>query len=196
MNTAQPIKDLKDLEHFKHYYVDVEPNMRNYVLLTLGLNTALRISDLLSLRWKDVYDFSRGQICSHISLVEGKTHKKTSIYVNKNIYQALLSYKDYLECESGILPEQYLFCGQYGNGNPISRSQAWRIIKKDAEYNHISGVISPHSLRKTFGYHAWKHGVSPAMLMEVFNHSSFYITKRYLGIGQDDRDKVFRDVCI
>lgn len=196
MNTAQPIKDLTDLEHFKHYYIDIEPNMRNYVLLTLGLNTALRISDLLSLRWSDVYDFSGGQICSHITLVESKTQKKTSIYINRNIHQALESYKGFLECRQGISPEQYLFGGQCGNEKPISRSQAWRIIKKDAEYYHIAGVISPHSLRKTFGYHAWKHGISPAMLMEVFNHSSFYITKRYLGIGQDDRDEVFRDVCI
>ncbi len=52
MNTAQPIKDMTDLEHFKHYYTDIEPNVRNYVLLTLGLNTALRISDLLSLKWE------------------------------------------------------------------------------------------------------------------------------------------------
>lgn len=196
MNTAQPIKDLADLENFKHYYLDIEPNVRNHVLLTLGLNTALRISDLLSLQWEDVYDFSRGQICSHISLVESKTRKKSSIYINKNIYQALLSYKGFLEGGQGISPKQYLFCGKCGSGKPISRSQAWRIIKKDAEYYHLAGVISPHSLRKTFGYHAWKHGVSPAMLMEVFNHSSFYITKRYLGIGQDDRDEVFRNICI
>ncbi len=196
MNTAQPIKDMTDLEHFKHYYTDIEPNVRNYVLLTLGLNTALRISDLLSLKWEDVYDFSREQVCSHISLVESKTQKKSSIYVNRNIQQALESYKCFLEQGQGISPTQYLFCGEYGNGKPLSRSQAWRIIKKDAEYCHISGVISPHSLRKTFGYHAWKHGVSPVLLMEVFNHSSFCITKRYLGIGQDDKDEVFRDICI
>ena len=171
MNTAQPIKDMTDLEHFKHYYTDIEPNVRNYVLLTLGLNTALRISDLLSLKWEDVYDFSREQVCSHISLVESKTQKKSSIYVNRNIQQALESYKCFLEQGQGISPTQYLFCGEYG-------------------------VISPHSLRKTFGYHAWKHGVSPVLLMEVFNHSSFCITKRYLGIGQDDKDEVFRDICI
>ena len=196
MNTAQPIKDLVDLEHFKHYYTDIEPNVRNQVLLALGLNTALRISDLLALQWKDVYDFSTDKIRNHICLVEQKTKKKSSIFVNKNIHQALGFYKRYLEGGQGIAPEKYLFCGQNNDGSPLSRSQAWRIIKKAAEYCGIAGVISPHSMRKTFGYQAWKHGVSPAMLMDVFNHSSFYVTKRYLGIGQDDRDEVFRNICI
>ncbi len=196
MNTAQPIKNWEDLEHFKRYYVDIEPNVRNHVLLAIGLNTALRISDLLALQWKDVYDFSTDQIRNHICLVEQKTKKKSSIFVNKNIRKALGCYKQYLENGQGIAPERHLFCGQNQDGGPLSRSQAWRIVKKAAKYYGIEGVISPHSMRKTFGYQAWKHGVPPAMLMEVFNHSSFWDTKRYLGIGQDDRDEVFRTICI
>ena len=194
MNSAQPIKDLEELEQFKRYYVAVKPNVRNHVLLTLGLNSALRISDLLALQWRDVFDFSRKKVRSHIMLVEKKTKKKSSIYINDNIRKALNMYYDFLKNGSDIMPEQPLFNGQ--EMTPITRVQAWRIIRKAAEYCNISGVISPHSLRKTFGYHAWKQGVSPALLMDVFNHSSFKITKRYLGIGQDDRDEVFRNICI
>ena len=54
--------------------------------------------------------------------------------------------------------------------------------------------ISCHSLRKTFGYHAWKQSVPPAMLMDIYNHSSYQITKRYLGIDQDDKDQVFEKI--
>ena len=66
--------------------------------------------------------------------------------------------------------------------------------RKAAEAVGIEDVIRCHSLRKTFGYHAWKMGTPPALLMEIYNHSSFQITKHYLGIEQDDKDAVFRNI--
>ena len=194
MNTAQPIKDLAELEHFKGYYRDVRPNLRNYTLLTLGLNTALRVSDLLSLQWRQVYDFVQNSFRSHIVLVEQKTGKSSQIYINSSIRQTLILYKEALERSGHIQPEQYLISNS--KNLPLSRSQAWRIIRAAAQNCNISGVISPHSLRKTFGYHACRRGVRPAMLMEVFNHSSFEVTRRYLGIEQEDRDEVCRNICI
>ena len=72
--------------------------------------------------------------------------------------------------------------------------QAFRIIKKVAAYHNIPGVICCHSLRKTFGYHAWRQGVQPAMLVSIYNHSSYEVTKRYLGIEQEDRDRIFQQI--
>lgn len=194
MNTAQPIKDLGQLERFKGYYREVKPNMRNYTLLVIGLNTALRVSDLLTLQWWQVYDFTSHAFRSHLCLVEQKTGKRSQIYLNASILQALALYREELERDGDVQAEQYLFPSR--KKVPITRSQAWRVIKDAAESCNISGVISPHSLRKTFGYHACKRGVRPALLMDVFNHSSFEVTKRYLGIEQDDRDEVFRNICI
>ena len=77
---------------------------------------------------------------------------------------------------------------------PLSRSQAFRIIKEAALYAGLNEHVSCHSLRKTFGYHAWKRGVQPALLMELYNHSSYRVTKQYLGIEQEDKDRVYLDV--
>lgn len=194
MNTAQPIRDLKELEKFKLYYQEVRPNLRNFLLLTLGLNTALRVSDLLELKWSQVYDFEKGVFRTHIDLVEQKTGKNTKIYMNDSILSALALHREAIAHKNPIFPEQYLFYSQ--KGSRLSRVQAWRIIRRAAESSNISGVISPHSLRKTFGYYACKQGVRPALLMEVFNHSSFEVTKRYLGIDQEDKDEVFKNICI
>lgn len=194
MNKAQPIRKQEDLEHFKNYYGKEGKGARNQLLLTIGLNTALRISDILSLQWKDVYDFSGQKFLQHITLVEHKTKKYTCIYVNQSVKEALVFYRDHLEESTRIEKGMYLFAGQ--NGEPISRVQAYRIIRRAAEGCNLSGVVSPHSLRKTFGYHAWKQGVEPALLMDIYNHSSFAITQRYLGIEQDDRDDVFRNICL
>lgn len=59
MGTTQPIRNRKELQKFSTYYQTVKPHPRNYALIILGLNTALRISDLLQLQWSDVYDFTR-----------------------------------------------------------------------------------------------------------------------------------------
>lgn len=194
MNSAQPIKKTKDLEKFKNYYKEIKPNNRNELLIILGLNTALRISDILSLKWHLVYDFNKKEYKDHIIITEQKTGKMTQIYINSNVLKALKDYKVYLEQKNQIIaPGTYLF--NHSNKNmPITRSQAFRIVKEAADYYNISGVISCHSLRKTFGYHAWKQGVSPVLLVTIFNHSSFTITKRYLGIEQDDKDKIFKKI--
>lgn len=92
--------------------------------------------------------------------------------------------------------DSIVFGGTKSNSEPISRHQAYRIIKKAAENVGLTEHISCHSLRKTFGYHAWKQGTQPALLMSIYNHSSYEITKRYLGISQDERDQVFMKVVL
>lgn len=87
MNTAQPIRNLEDLKNFKNYYKEIHPNARNQLLVILGLNTALRISDLLTLRWEDVYNFSQNRWQEHIEIIEQKTGKTSCIYINHNIHK-------------------------------------------------------------------------------------------------------------
>lgn len=197
MNTAQPIRKEEDLYHFKEYYRTECPNQRNYLLLVTGLNTALRISDILSLRWKDVYDFKLKRYREHLCVTEQKTDKKSMIYINRNIKKALKEYKDYLTIQKKACSEEtFLFESSARKGYSISRVQAFRIVKKAATACQLEGVVSCHSLRKTFGYYAWQQGIKPALLMNIYNHSSFQITNRYLGIEQDDRDSIFRNIDI
>lgn len=196
MNTTQPIRDLTDLENVKKYYTDIRPNERNQLLIVLGLNTALRISDVLSLCWHNVYDFEHGKYREHICIVEQKTQKKACVYINQNILHCLHIYQKKLQSAGKeVHPDDFLF--SHSNKNvPITRVQAFRIIKNAAEYYQIPGNISCHSLRKTLGYQAWNQGVSPVLLVSIYNHSSYKITKRYLGIEQEDRDKIFRKIRI
>ena len=182
MKTTQPVRDIVELKKIKKYYREVKPNKRNFLLIICGLNTALRISDILKLRWKDVYNENLLSFKSHIDVKEQKTGKKTTVFINNNLKEALAL------CD---VMEQFIFLGQKSTDKPISRIQAFRIISEAAKKCLLSHKVSCHSLRKTFGYHAWKKGVSPALLTSIYNHSSYKITTRYLGIEQDDRDEVF-----
>lgn len=145
---------------------------------------------MLQLRWGNVYDFNKKQYVKHIVIREKKTGKETRIALNNNVKKAFTMY---MESIDNISNNDFIFTGKT-NGSHLSRSQAFRIITHAAEALNMENGISCHSLRKTFGYHAWKFGTPPAMLMDIYNHSSYEITKRYLGIKQDDRDSVFLNV--
>lgn len=194
MSTTKPIKNRDALEKMKHYYLDIGA-YRNHTLIVLGVNTALRISDILHFKWEDVYDFAKQDFRNHISLIEQKTHKESIIALNASAAYALKQQLEALTLENAFpTPKTYIFTSRKHTNKPISRSQAYRIIKEAAIAAGMDEHISCHSLRKTFGYFAWKEGVSPIMLMNIYNHSSFQITKRYLCIEQDERDEVFMNI--
>lgn len=195
MNTAQPIRNKEDLAHLKDYYKVIRPNSRNYLFIIIGLNTALRVSDIIQLKWQNVYDSSMDNCREHINLSEQKTGKASIILLNNSVKSAIREYRRHLQDMGTFVSDQNYIFGSYEQGEAhITRIQAFRIIKRAAKACGIEGVISCHSLRKTFGYHAWKQGVPPVLLMNIYNHSSFRVTMRYLGIEQDDRDRIFQTI--
>jgi integrase len=188
MATTEPIRDKKQLKELAGYWLK-RGNLRNYTMIVLGVCTALRTGDLLRLTWNDVYDEAGGAFRSHVTLTERKTGKQKIVALNR---QALKVLRSYLPHRRG----RYIFANNRKDAKAISRVQAWRIVREAAEAIKIAGCIACHSLRKTFGYFAWKAGVLPVMLMDIYTHSSFEITRRYLGITQDDRDKVYLNMAL
>ena len=184
MAATQPIRNKHHVRELANYYL-MKGQPRNYVLILLGVHTALRISDLLRLRWEDVYDFDNNRIRLNISIIERKTKKTKTIALHKSAVNAL-----------ALLASSHAGNGRFIIENPktkkaISRIQAYRLIRAAAEVLQFQSRVSCHSLRKTFGYHAWKGGVSPAVIMEIYNHSSLAVTRCYLGVTQDDKNAVY-----
>lgn len=194
MSTTQPIRDARRLQKFKEYYALARPDIRNYTLCILGLNTALRITDLLRLKWQDIYSFEEKHFFTHLIIQEQKTGKCNTILLNSTVTELLTLYRERLPLPPG--PNTWLFASKKEKEQPLSRYQAYRIVKAAALYAGLERHVSCHSLRKTFGYHAWQQGAAPALLMNIYNHSSYQITKRYLGIEQDDKDKIFMNISI
>lgn len=192
MSTSEPIRNTKDIQRMKQYLLKQE-RWRDYALITMGLNTALRISDLLKLQWGNVYNFKTSTFYFHICVQEQKTHKKNVVSINPCVCDSLNLLMDHLPTVS---ESDYLFQSRLNQPRPIHRSRAYAIIREIAEALDMEGTISCHSLRKSFGYHAWKRGYSPAVIMEIYNHSSLQVTKRYLSINQDDKDQIYRDMAL
>lgn len=185
MRTTDPVKDRNDAERLLGFYLTKDNyNLRNYLLIAVGLFTALRISDILLLKWSDVAT-EDGMVYDHIVVREKKTGKVNIIAVNMELRAA---FRLYIE-EVGDI-EGYIFKGR-GGLKPLHRTQAYRIVKKAANELGLKGVISCHSLRKTVGYQLYLDGASTTLLMSIYNHSSFAITKRYLRISQTEKDEAF-----
>ena len=187
---TQPIKDKKELKSLINFYNTKKPNLRNHCLIVLGLNTALRISDILTLKWNMLYDFGRKKFKNRITINEKKTGKTNIIPINKNLLICLQK----LFCKIKPQANDYLFTKRTNRSQPINRTQAYRIVKKAANECNLTGNISCHSLRKTFGFFAWKQGTQPALLMAIYNHSSYNITKRYLGITQLEKAAIYMNI--
>ena len=193
MSTTQPFKKISEIEQLKQHFRN-KGEIRNYALITLGINTALRISDLLQIQWKNVWNFDTKCFREHMVVTEQKTKKIANIYLNYQCQQALCELKELSNEEK--YPSEYIFKSRRGQNKPIGRNRAYVIITAACHELGYEGNLSCHSLRKTFGYHAWKQGASPAIIMSIYNHSSMDITKRYLSIEQDDKDDVYKNIVL
>ena len=71
MEFVQPIRDVKQIDTIKKLLK--QQSLRDYCLFVLGINSGLRISDLLKLRISDISD--KGKIKDRIRLREKKTNK-------------------------------------------------------------------------------------------------------------------------
>lgn len=184
MARTQPIRDKEDVRALAVFFLE-KGELRNYALFMLGVHTALRISDILRLRWDDVYDFRTGEIIIEFPVVESKTKKPKTLALHDDAVKALKM----LAAEKAA-PGRFVI-ENAKTGKAISRVQAYRIIRAASDKLKFRKPVSCHSLRKTFGYHAWKDGVDHLLIMTIYNHSSVEITKLYICITDDAINKVY-----
>lgn len=160
---------------------------RDALLIACGCYLGLRISDILNLTWEDILNTDR------ITLREKKTGKNRSLKINP----ALQSLTSEIRDELGVGDESsYVFSSwMQEDGRPISRQRAAQILKEISGRYHVKTArrFSTHSLRKTFGRRVWEQECGRGrgeqalyLLGDVFGHSSIAITKRYLGIRQEE----------
>lgn len=167
---VQPIRSLQLLEDMK-WSLKKWCGERDYILFLLGINTGLRVGDLLQLKKADI----KGK--KKLTVREGKTQKKRVIHLD-NIYEELNAYIESLE------NIEWLFPSRKGN-QPISRIQIYRQLNKAAKMVDIPEGIGTHTMRKTFGYWHYKQFKDIAELQKILNHTHPEVTLRYIGITDE-----------
>lgn len=156
-------------------------NPKMSLLIAVGCFTGLRISDILALRWKQILDVEQ------LTLVEKKTSKVRTIPINRQLQQHI---RDCYDAIHPIGPNCHILMSQK---HTVFSVQRINIILKEIKKKYRLKIrhFSCHSLRKTFGRQVYNMSGENAelalvKLMEIFNHSSVAITKRYLGLRQEE----------
>lgn len=192
MRIVEPIRNPKKIAQIKNM-LKGQDNPRNYLLFTLGINFALRIQDLLNLKVKDVLN-GDNTIKDFVFVRESKRGKQKRIKINPGAREALEYYFGKVNAE----PHDYLFPNSQNPSRAISRVQAYRLINQWTEAVGLTGGrYGTHTLRKTWGYQARKHhGVPIELIMEKLGHESPSVTKRYIGITDDEIEDVEDEVVL
>ena len=182
MEFVEPIRDKKIIEQVKN--ILLKNGSRDFLLFVAGINTGLRISDLLKLRVEDVQDKS------HIELRETKTGKNKRFFISPTLKEHFDNYTQNMgRCE-------FLFQSRKGFNKPITRVQAYKIINDAVKATGLCDKIGTHTLRKTFGYWHYQQFKDTAVLQDIFNHSAPSVTLRYIGINADIVDKTIAEFAL
>ena len=179
---VEPIRRQEDINRIKALLTN---HPRNLALFTLGINTNLRASDLIRITTGQITEIGPGE---SFELREKKTSKIRRITLNNGTHAVI---------------QKWIGVGCLRQRDPIFRSQRGGRLTV-AAVNHLvkgwcreiglAGNYGSHTLRKTWGYHAWRAGIDLPRLMVIFNHSSQRQTLDYLCIQAEEIKDVYMSV--
>ena len=182
MNIVEPIRSENRIKQIRGNLYR-QKNPRNYLLFVFGINSGLRIGDILSLKLADIKD-TEGNLKDSLDIREQKTNKVRRVHFNTQIKEAI-SY--YIKKSNVFDLDQYLFTNEKSEKNkPITRIRAYQLINEWCRKVGIMHKVGGHTLRKTFGYHLRMQGISIERISSLLNHQNIKVTFRYIGINDDE----------
>ena len=179
---VEPIRYLADIKRIKNLLVQ---RPRDLALFTLGINSPLRVSDLLGLTFDQVVGLTPGD-----SLVvhEKRTRRRLKIGFNRVCCEAVANLATSLR--DSAHPPPFLFASR--RGEVLLPSSVHRLVKSWCKAIGLEGNYGANSLRKTWGYHQFAtFGTDLSRLSTYFNHSARRQTLDYLCLVPEDFKSIF-----
>ena len=184
---AEPIKDRAIIEGIKTV-LNTKKRRKYYALFCTGINTALRIWDILKLRVSDIET-------GYVHTTETKTGKRKQFPINDSLMAVLQNYVR----EFKLQDDDFLFFSNRKDGlkniKHIDQSQAYRLLKEVIEELYPEIHFSTHVLRKTCAFWLYQNsGKDITLVMHALNHSSIAVSMRYIGLNQESVDNAFNNL--
>jgi integrase len=183
---VEPIRALVDIGRIKTLLAE---RPRDLTLFTMGINSPLRVSDLLALKLHQVGGLDPGDF---LIIREQRTGRRLKIGLNRACCQAVAR----LIRDIDLTPadpswsERHLF--QSRRGGVLLASSVHRLVKSWCKHAGLIGNYGANSLRKTWGYHQFAtFGTDLNRLMTFFNHATRRQTLDYLCLQPQDFKNIF-----
>lgn len=191
---VEPIKDENVLKQVKETLKDnFKFGIRNYTIFQVGKATLLRVSDVLLLKYNDIYD-EQGNVRIRTFIHDKKTGKPNTLYLEP-VEEDLIEYQQWLK-DKNIISE-WLFPSlqpQVKGDKHIDERQFYQVMHKVGELLNIN-YLGTHTMRKTGAYRVYvQSGYDIGLVQDLLNHSSQKMTLKYLGLDQISKEKKLRKV--
>jgi len=170
-------------------------NRRNLSLFVMGVNVGLRCSDIVKLKWSDIYDKDWNFLDDKEIKPQKTSNKDKHVTLNYNeaFMQAIEYYRKY---KPNVDINDYIATSR--KGSYIKPDAFAEVIKKAAKDAGIKYNVCSHSMRKTFARVRYDHSDNKeetlVELMELFNHASTLVTLKYIGIRKDEIKRLYNKV--
>lgn len=196
---VEPIRDTRAIDIIKN---QLAGKPRDRCLFTLGINTAFRANELLSITVGQVQNLNAGDA---LRIRQTKTKKVRSVPLNGKVIDDIQAWLTKHPAYRKIPdPDCFLFISERGAVLTVptvtNMVKTWcRHAKQHAEANHLDidlrGNFGSHTLRKTWGYHQrMQNNAQLPVLMDAFSHTTQRQTLQYLGIEEKEITELYEQL--
>ena len=182
-----PIKDSNVLKEVQDTLLhNFKAGWRNYTVFQVGKATLLRVSDVMKLRWTDVFN-ENGTVRQNAFIHDQKTGKANLLYL-KPVQTDLLAYQAWLQ--ENHLVSDWLFPSIQHPERHITEKQFYKIMSKVGDLLGIN-YLGTHTMRKTGAYRVYtQSNYNIGLVMNLLNHSSEAMTLAYLGLDHASQENM------
>jgi integrase len=164
---------------------------RDKALFLLGVKSGFRISELLSLRLRDV--LQAGRLVDRVTVERRNMKKKLegrTVLLHPEARAALAAWLEELGGQAELTGVTFVFQSRKGDNRPISRVQAYRILHEACDSCELTGKLGTHSMRKTFAnkvYDALDNDL--VKTQRALGHRNVNSTVQYLSFREEEIDE-------
>lgn len=168
---------------------------RDRAMFLLGVRSGFRISEILSLRLSDV--FVANEIVSRISVkrshMKGKIEGRT-VVLHQQAKDALYTWVKELLSLGGC-DSDFIFKSRNGTNQPISRSQAFKLLEKAYRQLGFAGTLGTRAMRKSFANCVYeKLNRDLVKTQKALGHRNINSTVSYLSFKSEEIDQAILSI--